>query len=192
MFYRLLQPLFLTSLILSVVISAWNIQSDLLLNLDVSWFLEAAKRLLGGGTYSKDFFENNPPWIIYFSILPVLLGKLFSIKTTLSMKLFVFTLSFISLGFSNYFLKNIFCGERLFFIRFLLIVVLATLFLIVPMRDFGQREHLLFILTMPYFLMMAQHLEGKPVPFFIAIIVGLLAGCVFFVKAVFFVVIVFG
>lgn len=182
MLLKSMQRFFLFSLVSLIFISGWMTQATLFPNHDVSWLLEASKRLLAGGTYTQDFFENNPPWVLYVYLIPVIISKIFSVHITHSLKIFTFCAAFISLWLSNYFLTQIL---KSFFIRALFVVILAILFLILPLTDLGQREHLWFILTMPYLLMMTRRLENPHVNTFLAVFVGFLAGSVFLLKPFF-------
>lgn len=163
---------------------AWLVQSYFFINIDVSWLLEASKRMLSGGTYTKDLFENNPPWILYFNIPPVLIAKISSLSIIFIIKIYVFLLAAISLIISYYFFQRIFLQQDKFLAP-LLISTLAILFVLLPLRDFGQREHLLFILTMPYFLLVTLRLQNQKINSYFAFTLGLLAGSVFLMKPYF-------
>lgn len=171
------------AILLFIFSFAWYLQSQILINVDVSWLLEATKRMLAGGTYTKDYFENNPPWILYFYIPPVIFEKVFS-SIVLAMRSYVFLLSFVSLSLSYYFFKQIFAKQDIVLAR-LLTVIFAILFLIFPMGDFGQRDHLFLILSMPYFLMMVLRLQDHKINPKFAMLIGLLAGSVFLIKPYF-------
>jgi len=162
----------------------WILQSHYLCNSDVSWFVEASQRMLNGGTYSKDFFENNPPWILYFNIPAVLLGKIFGINQITALKIYIFSLIFISLGIANYLLERIFNHEDRILAR-LFLISLAVTFFIFPIYEFGQREHLLFVLSMPYILMMALRLQNVKINTDLAVVIGVLSGSVFILKPYF-------
>ncbi len=185
MHYKVVKRHAFLCMIVFVFTLSWFFQSSLLLNTDVSWLLEASKRMLSGGNYTNDFFENNPPWILYFYTPPVLFEKIFSISIILSMRMYVFLLAAISLGISHYLLKHVFLKADIFLAK-LLLVILAIVFLIFPMADFGQREHLLFLLMMPYFFMMALRLQDQQIAHLPAFIIGLLAGSVLMMKPYFF------
>ena len=172
--------------LLCVFVLAWLIQSSLLLNTDVSYLLEASRQMLSGGHYATDFFENNPPWILYFYSLPVLFSTLLSVNIIISIQLYVFLLATISLNLCFYFFKQLFVKHDAFLAHFLL-VILSILFLILPMNEFGQREHLLFVLMMPYLLMVAQRLENQSIATPMACFIGLLAGSALMIKPYFFV-----
>ena len=167
-----------------VFLSAGWIQSSLFLNTDVSWLLEASKRMLLGGNYTNDFFENNPPWILYFYSPAVMCANLLSISLIISIRAYVFLLSAISLGLSYLLLKKILSKSDDNLIL-LLLIGQAFVYLILPMADFGQRENLFFILIMPYFFMMAARMDGLRISPFLAFIIGLLAGSGLMIKPYF-------
>lgn len=172
------------SVLFLIVVWAWVIQANTYMNVDVGWFLEASQRMLEGGNYTNDFFENNPPWILYLTIPPVLFSKIFAVTPALAMNLYAFLFAIISLGISYHFLLKNFAKAELYLARFLLIV-LAFSFLVLPSYEFNQREHLFFILSMPYLLMMAERLQNRNVNFYLASAVGLLSGIVFILKPYF-------
>ncbi len=167
-----------------VFLSAGWIQSSLFLNTDVSWLLEASKRMLLGGNYTNDFFENNPPWILYFYSPAVMCANLLSISLIISVRAYVFLLSAISLGLSYLLLKKILSKSNDNLIL-LLLLGQAFVYLILPMADFGQRENLFFILIMPYFFMMAARIDGLRISPLLAFIIGLLAGSGLMIKPYF-------
>ncbi len=78
-----MQRLLLILLMASIFLFAWKLQSALFLNYDVSWLMHASERLLAGGTYSRDFFETNPPLILYLYLPPVIFSKIFAFNLVL-------------------------------------------------------------------------------------------------------------
>ncbi len=179
-----LQRFLCWTMLLGIAISAWFIQANAYINIDTGWFLEATQRMLAGGTYKNDFFENNPPWILYLTIPPVLFAKVFALNLALSMQIYVFSFAIISLGLCGYFFQKIFVKSDQYIAKFLL-VVLAFLFFHAASTDFGQREHLFFMLSIPYLLLMEQRLQNCEVNVYLALWVGLLAGLVFLLKPYF-------
>ena len=150
--------LLLLALILSCFGASWLLQSSLLFNSDTSWLMLVTKRLLAGGNYTHDFFEINPPMILYIYTPAVCLGKVLNLATYHALRLYVFLLIVTSLCFCNHLLRKTF-GEQQTFISNAWLITLAVLLLIMPMNEFGQREHLVVIFTMPYFLLMAWRLQ---------------------------------
>lgn len=190
MLSQTLQRYVFISILFLIIVWAWVLQTNTYLNVDVGWFLEATQRMLEGGNYANDFFENNPPWILYLTLPPVLFSKTFAVNPVLAILLYVFLFVFISLGISYHFLLKSFAKSELYLARFLL-VVLAFSFLVLPSFEFAQREHLFYILSMPYLLMMVQRVQSREVNFYLASTVGLLSGVVFILKPYFFITLFF-
>ena len=160
------------------------IQSSLWINRDVSWDMIITERFLSGGKYIQDFFEVSPPAIFYLYALPVALAKFMSLSSILIFRLYVFFLASLSMGASYVLLKKIFLDKDRYLVNVLLITV-GIIFLILPLEEFGQRDHLLIILTMPYFLTVAYRLQGGQMNPSYAIAIGLFAGLGFAIKPFF-------
>lgn len=170
-----------------IYVFAFYIQTKLFLNCDVSWLSHAAERLWAGGNYVHDFFETNPPLIIYLLLPPVLVKKYFALPFVLSVRSYIFLLSIISLYFCYFLLKRIFKSkhQRIANVFF---ITLIFIFLLLPIADFGQREHLLILFIMPYLFLVALRLQAKDVKIniYVASIIGVLAGLGFSLKPFFF------
>lgn len=178
------QKLFLPLALLVITLLSWFVQSTLFLKGDVSWLLHLARLVLAGGDYGKDFFEINPPLIIFLYVPAVLLSSVFTLSNIVAIRLYVFLLVFISLAVSSLFIKKIFLRED----RLLASVFFLTLafdLLMLPLSEFGQREHLLMILTLPYILLMICRLQNKSITPSLALGVGLMAGLGFAIKPFF-------
>lgn len=179
---RLERPaIYLCAMMSLVYLFSWIIQSTLFLNWDVSWILVAAQRLLAGGTYSKNFFETTPPMILYLSIPPVLFAKYFLINNALALRIYVFSIATMSILICNSLIKKIFSTNQITQ-SYLFIVMLTVVFLVLPVYEFGQREHLLVILTMPYLLLATCRLQNGLIKPFFAVLIGLLAALGFAIK----------
>jgi len=159
------------------------IQTHMLINWDVSFLMHASQRFLAGGDYLHQFFETNPPMIIYIYTLPVMFAKLFSLGFPQALLIFILSLVVLSLYLCNFLLKNIFTTEKK--ITEIILPVLAIIFLILPLYEFGQREHLLTIFVIPYLFLCVLRLQEKAIDPYFASIVGLLAGLGFVIKPYF-------
>jgi hypothetical protein len=164
-----------------IYLLAGFMQANMLLNWDVSWLIHASSRLLAGGTYHADFFEINPPMILYHYIPTVLIAKIFSINFMLALRIYVFSLAGLSLCLCLTLIQKIFTpkDEALAGIFF---IVLTCVFLLVPVYEFGQKEHLLILFTLPYLLLVSSRLQGVTVKTSLAITIGILAGLGFAIK----------
>jgi len=176
--------LFLIITLFIVYVLGWYLQSQQIFSWDVSWLAEASRRLMLGGNYTNDFFENNPPLILYLYMLPASISYWFDINIIEVMRCYIFTIATASIGLCYYFSHKIFSKEPAF-IQYITIL-LACIFLILPFYEFGQREHLFLMLTMPYLFMMAAQLNNGIVNRNSAIMTGFMAGLGFSIKPVFF------
>lgn len=169
------------TILIMIYAFAWILQDQLFLNWDVSWLMHAAKRLLNGGTYSHDFFETNPPLILYLYLPPILVNKTLNINLALAFRCYIFLLSALSLSLCYPFLRKIFSKQDPI-LRSVFIVFLAAAYLILPLHELGQRDHLLVMLTLPYLLAVVYRLQGNSIKTGEAALLGLLAGLGFALK----------
>lgn len=148
------------------------------LNWDVSWLLEASRRLLSGGSYSQNFMETNPPLILFLYAIPIYLtswmGNLVS-----NFLIFIYIISFLSLGLSYFLLKRLMATDDSNLILFFGGLVFCEL--VLPSYEFGQREHLMLLLIMPYVLLISS-VNTLQFPLYFRFAVGLMAGIGFSIK----------
>lgn len=162
----------------------WYIQSRLLISWDVSWLLQVSHRLLDGGQYGRDFFEINPPLILYLYAPVVILSKFLSAQSFILFRAYIFILATGSLFLSYQLLrKNIPSADRK--ILFLLLVMLGMAYLLLPLYELGQREHLLILGITPYVLLMGMRMRGEHCSSKFAYCIGVVAGVGFALKPFF-------
>jgi len=162
-----------------LIVLACLIQSHIFMERDVIYLTNAAHLLLNGGTYSHDFFETNPPMILFLYIPALFIAKLTALNLIDSIRLYFMLLTLISIGLCYHFLKKLF--NEPIYIRSLLTAI-AFVLLILPSSQFGQREHLLMILVLPYLFVSMLRLQNKSIHWGLAILIGLLAGLGFSIK----------
>lgn len=170
-----------------IYFSAWFFQHNLFMNWDVSYLLNAARMLMAGGTYLEDFFTPNLPIILYLYMPPLLAQQFFHIDLVLGFRLYIFILATVSLGFCAYLSNKIFTDQDSM-MKEIVILMLAVVFFIIPFYDFGQREHLLIILSLPYLLLVVYRLSFGALTRQKEILIGLLAGLGFAIKPQFFII----
>jgi hypothetical protein len=173
-------------ILLAIYFLGWYLQSQLLLNWDVSWLMHVSQKMLAGGHYVKDYFEINPPMILYLYAPSILVHQIFSLSLFLSLRLLVFLFISFSL-FSCYALLKLIFAEEKNAILSTLFFVIAAIFLLLPAYEFGQREHLLVIFSMPYFLLAVCRLQNRGVAWYFALMVGVFAGFGLAIKPYFFI-----
>jgi len=164
-----------------IIMIAWSVQSHLLLNCDSIWLLLVAKRLVAGGTYTKDFFEVSPPLIPLLHTPPIYLANWLSINAVLAFRIYVFGLALVSFTVSYLLIRPVFLKKQAFLTYWFFVALAFTLFLL-PAQDFGEREHLILIFTLPYFFAIVYRLQGNSFCFFAEMGIGFFAAIGFAVK----------
>ena len=155
------------------------ISSHTRISWDISWLLEAANRLTEGGSYTHNFFEANPPLIIYIYSLAILISPIFGSKV-FSVLFLNYSIALISILMSYPLLKRI-CRADSGLLNCLLIT-LCFAELILPSTDFGQREDLTLMLIMPYLFVCSLRLENQNFKPSFLLACGLMAGVGFSIK----------
>lgn len=173
----------LTSLQRCFVIIAFSIvgifsilqQQSLFPHPDVSWMTYAASLLLDGGTYSKNFFEIAPPTNLLLYTPAVLISNFFSIPIVIATRIYIYLLGTISLIFCYLFIKKIFAKEHAN-LALAFFICLEITFFVIPIYDFGQKEHLFYMLVMPYILLMVCRAQGTQINNSFAALAGIFSG----------------
>lgn len=152
----------------------------LLVGADQSVYLESAQLILKGLVPYRDFFDFNPPLIMYLNVVPVVVAQLMRWPVPLGLSICVLTLHLLMLVFSGWLVfKN---GRILKPTLFLPVLFVFAYFNIILVADFGQREHLFMLVFVPYFILRGlRHFGGSPgkIP---ATIIGLLTGLMMSMK----------
>ncbi|EKD91783.1 MAG: putative membrane spanning protein, partial [uncultured bacterium] len=163
---------------------AWIIQSQMLIKGDVSWQMHLARSVLNGGNYIKDFFEINPPLSIFLYMPEIFIEKILFVSHIIGLRIYMFLCATGSLLICYVLIKKLFVQYDTK-IAFIFLLSLIFIDLILPLNEFGQRENLLVILTMPYFLLAACRVNKIKINLFFAIFIGLLAALGFGLKPFF-------
>jgi hypothetical protein len=158
-----------------LVILTFLAQTARLAEPDMAYFLYSAGRLLDGARLYRDVVDMNPPaifalnlpvvWLARAAHLPdILVYRLATVIAVGGLLLFVRRLS------GRYLLPSR-PAER----RCLLLLVCLVLFPL-PGEDFGQREHFVLALLLPYLAIVIARLDRQPVAGVDATAAGALAG----------------
>lgn len=132
----------------------------------------------------NDFFDTNPPLVFYLLVPPHLFSHLFSIGLINAYRIYILLLSIGSLLACSFLLQKIFLKQDRFLVHFLSLGLACT-FVLFPLGDFGQREHILFILTIPYILTAVCRFQGQILPSAFLVGVGVFAAFGFALKPFF-------
>ena len=144
------------------------------LNHDAAWYLYLVQRWFGGASLYRDVVDTNPPLIIWLTALPAAVAGATGWQATAVFKGFVFLLAAASVLVVRSLVRA--SPDR----EFLLITSAAFLMLPFAKGDFGQREHLAVLLTMPYVMLSAaREGHGRPA---VRVFIGAAAGIGFAIK----------
>lgn len=128
--------------------------------IDQSWYLYAAQRVLAGAHISgPDLVEPNPPLIIWFSVVPAILGHLLHLDAYLMLKIVVFLMIAGSVAWC----ARIFRVSGIAQSRACLFIAIASVLsaeIFMSGYVLGEREHLLIVLILPYILSAVLSVRG--------------------------------
>ncbi len=143
---------------------------------DVAWHLFAAARILDGAQLYVDLLEYNPPLIYYLNVPIAFLAGLISVPSNIVLLVFLFLLILGSCWLSGYLMEIAIPDSSLTLRR---VLKLGMLFgtLVFTGSNFGQREHIIVVLLLPYMLLIAARLQGWRPPTGLALGIGV-AGAV--------------
>lgn len=135
------------SLVLAGV-AATLFYSQFHLSHDNSWYLIATRRYMDGATLYVDIIELNPPLAFYLTIPGLALADFAGLSDKVGYVAYVSFLATIS----NLWAASIVARSAIGALQKSVLLVSAPLItLLLPISEFGQREHLLIIFTLPYF-----------------------------------------
>jgi hypothetical protein len=137
--------------------------------------LYAAERVLGGARLYRDVVEINPPLIIALNLPAALLGRVLAVSDILIYRCMTLVLMAGGVAVADWSLRRT-LEPNTDLLRRRLVLVLAFALFVLPGDSFGQREHLLVALALPYVLLAAGRVAGRPAPRGPSIAIGALAG----------------
>ncbi len=147
---------------------------------DTGYLLDEAARVLRGDRPYVDLVDMNPPMTLALNLAAVLLAWRTGISEILAYQLGSTAVLLAALLLALWVLRRLLPDEPVPR-RAIALLLTFTLFAL-PGRDFGEREHLLLALVVPYVLLAAARAMGRRVPAGEALLIGLLAGSAFAFK----------
>ena len=142
---------------------------------DIAYFLYSAGRLLDGAKLYRDVVDMNPPAIFALNVPIGWLSRLTGLSDLLLYNLAAFAVVGGALLFLRRLLGRYVLAERPAERRYVLLWLCVILFPLAR-EDFGQREHLILALLLPYVALALARLRLHPVARRDAIAAGMLAG----------------
>lgn len=132
--------------------------SGTMLSHDISWYLISTRWWLDGLPIYEEIFELNPPLAFYLTAVPVWISGLLGVSATSTYMGFVFVLIAASLLMTRALLRR--SATISAPLRHTFLGVAAIGLILLPIRDFGQRDHLFAMFFLPFFAM--SLLENPP------------------------------
>ncbi len=134
-------------MIVAVFAAAVLLRQALPFNVDVSWWLTVSERMLDGQRLYVDILETNAPMASSVYLLSVVLACLTDVRPEVTIDALIFVLIAASLTLTWRILQHSSLGGRA--AAGALAAWAAVLLGVLPMYDFGQREHLALIAMLP-------------------------------------------
>ena len=147
---------------------------------DTGFLLEEAARVLGGARLYVDLVDMNPPLTVILNMAAVLLARHLGLSEILVYRLGCTVALLGMLLLVAWLLRRLLPDELV--LRRAIVLLLAFALFGLAGLDFGEREHLLLALVVPYLLLAAARANGRRIPAIAAALIGLLAGSAFAVK----------
>lgn len=123
------------------------------LDMDVVWHVEGGRRLLAGGNYLKNVFDDNAPSVFAFYFPVVWLHQLLGIQFLNLIISYVSAVNLLSLGLCYFLIQKGYRSQTSFY-RQALYITLLFIELFLPISGVGHREVMLVALFLPYLLYM--------------------------------------
>ena len=147
---------------------------------DTGFLLDAAARVLDGQRLYVDVVEINPPLILWLNMAAAAVARLLAIPQVVAYRLGFIIVLLVALVLAAWQIRRLFPREGVFHRRFALLVAFGLFPL--AAQDFGEREHLVLALVVPYLLLLTARSLGRTVPARHAAALGLAAGLGFALK----------
>jgi hypothetical protein len=147
---------------------------------DTGFLLDAAGRVLDGARLYVDVVEINPPLVILLNTVAVLAARALGISDILAYRLGVTAILLAALWLAALWLRRLLPEDV--GLRYALVLLIAFALFPLAGPDFGEREHLVLALLVPYVLLAAARSRGQTVTPLQGVWPGLMAGVAFALK----------
>ena len=141
---------------------------------DQAAYLEMAELIATGKLPYIDFFEWNPPLIMYLNLIPIMLSRLLHMPIVAAFNYSVTVLCGFSIFMSLHIASKYMSKQQ--FMVFSPLLFAAAYFSLNQTTNLGEREHLFIVAYLPFFILRGLAWHGDKISKFDAILSGLVAG----------------
>jgi hypothetical protein len=149
-------------------------------NTDVAALITLAERVLDGQRQTVDFIELNPPASIYLYVPGVALARILGLSAEVVTDSLVFTIIGTGLWLAGRILAR--AGVLENFDTRILAVLVAGILTILPGQIFGEREHIVAAMSLPFLAVLAVRAKSATPDFWPLVAAALGAGVMIVVK----------
>lgn len=140
---------------------------------DQAAYLQMAELIANGKLPYIDFFEWNPPLIMYLNLIPLMLSKMLHVPVIAVFNYSVIALCAFSAFTSLLFASRYMSKQQL--TVFLPLLFAATYFNLNQTTNIGEREHLFIVAYLPFLILRGLAWQGKKISKFDAILSAIVA-----------------
>lgn len=158
-------------------LTAYLALRDIAVSHDVIWQMWIARQLLGGAKLYHDILELNPPLWFWIAVPVEWAAQKFAVSPAQAIVTAVFLLVAGALVLLSKLLAEMSARDR----AILLGAAFAAM-VVVPLPDFGQREHLALVGAIPYVALIARRADNLQIDWKIAVATALVAATGFALK----------
>jgi hypothetical protein len=174
---RLEAVLFTLTAVIVVVILVVILVNPLRVNRDASLHLLIGQLLIRGAVPYVDYVEINPPLIHYLHVIPVVLAKWIGVNPIPVFLLLILALSVWSITTAVYLLSRDVPVQGVLLGSVMAVAVAVLDLKLFTTNEFGEREHIFFLLIVPYVVLRWLRYRGRlGRTTWLAVLVGLAAG----------------
>jgi hypothetical protein len=137
---------------------------------DPAWLIHGTEVFLDGGQLYQDVFEVNPPLVFYLTVPPVWFARRFGLFDINVFTVYVFLLTAISLAIVWRLLRR--DATLPLVVRNGFLLAAGYVLIVYPAERFGQREHLMIVLSLPYLMLLGARARGVRCATHVAIGIG--------------------
>ncbi|MCB1682736.1 MAG: hypothetical protein KDI65_12490, partial [Alphaproteobacteria bacterium] len=173
-------PFPLLTLVAGIYIAFWSkLYLNFYLNTDFGWLFTCLQRYLAGGTYATDFYETNPPLSFLLYLPAYLLYSTLGVFPSIGILIYFAIINvLVAVIILKYMRLYDFPATMKAGVIFSLIFVTTWL----TNASYGQKDHLIFLLFLPYTLMHVGIIASRTIPKNLIIITSILGGLAVCIK----------